>query len=90
MHTSLDRLADQYFNYILVEKGLAEKTIESYSRDIVRFLVYLKDHGIDGVADIDTRIILQYLIHLRDSGLATRSRARHLVTIRGFFKIGMF
>ena len=86
MQTSLDRLADQYFNYILVEKGLAEKTIESYSRDIVRFLVFLKDHGIDAVADIDTRIILQYLIHLRDSGLATRSRARHLVTIRGFFK----
>ena len=67
MQTSLDRLADQYFNYILVEKGLAEKTIESYSRDIVRFLVYLKDHGIDAVAEIDTR-------------------ARHLVTIRGFFK----
>ena len=63
MQTTLDRLADQYFNYILVEKGLAKKTIESYSRDIVRFLLYLKDHGIDTMADIDTRVILQYLIH---------------------------
>jgi integrase/recombinase XerD len=86
MKTTLDILADQYLNYILVEKGLAKKTIESYSRDIVRFLLYLKDHGIDAIADIDTRVILQYLIHLRDSGLATRSRARHLVTLRGFFK----
>jgi len=86
MHPSIDTLADQYFNYILVEKGLAEKTIESYSRDIVRFLLYLKDHGIEAIADIDTRVILQYLIHLRDAGLATRSRARHLVTLRGFFK----
>jgi len=86
MITTLDTLADQYFNYILVEKGLAEKTIESYSRDIIRFLLYLKDHDIDAIADIDTRVILQYLIHLRDAGLATRSRARHLVTLRGFFK----
>ena len=86
VQTTLDTLADQYLNYILVEKGLAKKTIESYSRDIVRFLLYIQDHGIDAIADIDTRVILQYLIHLRDSGLATRSRARHLVTLRGFFK----
>ena len=86
MHSSIDKLADQYCNYILVEKGLAEKTVESYSRDIVRFLVFLQDRGIDSIALVDTKIILQYLIHLRDSGLATRSRARHLVTLRGFFK----
>jgi integrase/recombinase XerD len=86
MQTTMDILADQYFNYILVEKGLAEKTIESYSRDVVRFLTYLKENNIHTFAAVDTRVILQYLIHLRDSGLATRSRARHLVTIRGFFK----
>ena len=33
----------------------------------------------------DTKIILLYLIHLRDQGLGTSSRARHLVTIRGFY-----
>ena len=86
MNPSIDTFADQYLNYILVEKGLAKKTIESYSRDIVRFLVFLKERGIDAIVDVDTKIILQYLIHLRDSGLATRSRARHLVTLRGFFK----
>ena len=48
---------------ILVEKGLAKKTIESYSRDIVRFLLYIQDHGIDAIADIDTRVILQYTFY---------------------------
>jgi integrase/recombinase XerD len=86
MQRSIDPLADQYFNYILVEKGLAAKTIESYSRDIVRFLVFLKEHGVVAIGDIDTKVILQYLIYLRDAGLSTRSRARHLVTLRGFFK----
>ena len=86
MQSTLDTLADQYFNYILVEKGLAQKTIESYSRDIVRFLVFLKERGTDAIGDVDAKVLLQYLIHLRNAGLAARSRARHLVTLRGFFK----
>ena len=86
MHPSIDILVDQYFNYMLVEKGLAAKTIESYSRDMVRFLTYLKEQGHNAVAEIDAGVILQYLIQLRDEGLAKRSRARHLVTLRGFFK----
>jgi integrase/recombinase XerD len=86
MPLTIDQLADQYLNYILVEKGLAKKTIESYSRDVVRFLGFLNKKGIDTVGKIDTKEILQYLIHLRACGLGTRSRARHLVTLRGFFK----
>ncbi|MBC2744492.1 MAG: site-specific tyrosine recombinase XerD, partial [Desulfosarcina sp.] len=31
-------------------------------------------------------LILTYLIHQRDHGLTARSRARHLVSLRGFFK----
>ncbi|MCG6908766.1 MAG: site-specific tyrosine recombinase XerD [Deltaproteobacteria bacterium] len=87
MPPSLDQLVDRYFNYILVEKGLAEKTIESYSRDMARFLSYLKSEAkVDTIAAVDTAVVLQYLIHLRASGLGTGSRARHLVTIRGFFR----
>lgn len=86
MMRALNQLVDQYINYILVEKGLAQKTVESYSRDMIRFTVFLKDGGIDAISDVDTKVVLQYLIHMRDEGLATRSRARHLVTLRGFFK----
>jgi len=81
MHT----LADQYLHYILVEKGLAKKTISAYSRDIVRYLAFLKKNRIRQIKKTDTKIILRYLIHLRDQGLGTSSRARHLVTIRGFY-----
>jgi integrase/recombinase XerD len=86
MNPSLDHLADQYFNYILVEKGLAKKTIEAYSRDLTQYLNHLKDRGIQNIEDVDTQSILQYLIQLREYGLGAASRARHLVTIRGFFK----
>lgn len=82
----MDELVDQYLHYILVEKGLAPKTISAYSRDIIRFLSYLKLCGISHPQNTDAGIILKYLINLRDQGLGTSSRARHLVTIRGFYK----
>jgi len=83
--SNTDERVDQYLHYILVEKGLAQKTISAYSRDIVRYLAFLKKNRIYRIEEADNKIILQYLIHLRNQGLGTSSRARHLVTLRGFY-----
>ncbi len=84
--SSIDVLVDQYLNYLLVEKGLSKKTIESYSSDLTRYLKFLKNKRIHTISDADTPAILKHLISLRNAGLVARSRARHLVTIRGFYK----
>ena len=83
---SLDALVDQYLNYLLVEKGLSKKTLESYSRDLARYHSFLLDRGVTNASESDTTLILKYLIALRNSGLGARSRARHLVTLRGFYR----
>ena len=83
---SLDVIVDQYINYLILEKGLSKNTIESYSRDISRYVEYLKKKGGRQISDADTPLILTYLISLRDGGLKSRSTARHLVTLRGFYR----
>ncbi len=83
---AIDTLVDQYLNYLLVEKGLAQKTIESYSRDLTTYLEFLKQTGITAIEDAGTTVILKHLIALRNNGLGARSRARHLVTLRGFYR----
>jgi len=83
---SLDIFVDQYINYLVFEKGLSEKTIESYSFDLSKFLEFLKQKGIKDIALADTPLILKHLIALRESGLGSRSCARHLITLRGFYK----
>jgi integrase/recombinase XerD len=83
---SLDILVDQYLNYLLVEKGLSKNTLESYSSDLTRYLNFLKTKRIKTISDVDTPAILKHLISLRNAGLGSRSRARHLVTIRGFYR----
>ena len=79
------RWVDQYLNYLKIEKGLAPKTINAYAGDLDRFMAYLKQQAVAGLDSIDTPTILKYIIELRKAGRNARTRARHLVAIRGFF-----
>lgn len=76
---------DRYENFLAVEKGLSEQTITAYRADLMKFSRYLEKKKTSSVSGIDAGVILGYLIHLRNRGLVARSRARHLVTLRGFF-----
>ena len=84
--SSMEELADRFVNYLLVEKGLTRTTIESYSRDLNRYMDFLHRRGLAAIGDADTAVLLRYLISLRDDGLSAISRARHLVTIRSFYR----
>lgn len=77
---------DLYQNFLRIEKGLSEKTIAAYGADLAQFGRFVEKQKIPKLANIDRGAILSYLIHLRDRRLSARSRARHLVTLRGFFK----
>ena len=69
----IDTLVDQYLNYLLVEKGLSKKTLESYSRDLARYHEFMLENGVALISDSDTSSVLKHLIALRDSGLGARS-----------------
>lgn len=82
----LEFLADQYLNYLLVEKGLGKKTLDAYSRDLVRYFEFLQQQSVENIGEHDTALILKHLIDMKAAGLGARSRARHLVSIRGFYR----
>lgn len=88
MHPPTDyyRCLDQYQTFLVVEKGLRRRTVAAYATDLMRFGRFLEKQGSPDVAAIDAGLILSYLIRLRDQKLQPRSRARHLVSLRGFFK----
>ena len=83
---SIEELTELYLDHLRIEKGLADNTLESYHGDMERFGDFLKSCGVSRVGDVDTPAIIRHLIGLRDAGMEARSRARHLVTLRGFFK----
>jgi integrase/recombinase XerD len=77
---------DLYLDYLTVEKGLAANTRASYSADLLKFLTYLRGHGIDDWSQVRFSEIMAFLSQAQEQGLAPRSRARLLSAMRGFFK----
>jgi integrase/recombinase XerD len=77
---------DLYLDYLTVEKGLSANTRASYSADLLKFLNYLKDRGIENWSQVRFPEIMAFLSRAQEQGLAPRSRARLLSALRGFFK----
>ncbi|MBW1972907.1 MAG: site-specific tyrosine recombinase XerD [Deltaproteobacteria bacterium] len=79
-------LVDIFLKYLIVEKGLSKNSIEAYSRDLGRFVQFLKEKGIKDIKEVKDLHIINYLHYLSNIGISPRSRARHLSAIRTFFK----
>ena len=78
----MNEFLDLFLSYLTVERGLSRNTLDAYGRDLARYLDFLERAGITTPAAITPPVILRYLAHLRDNGLAARSRARALVALR--------
>jgi integrase/recombinase XerD len=70
-----------FLNHCRIEKGLAANSIAAYASDLARFTGFSgKRAGVPGIEEIRN-----YLDHLYQSGLSSRSVARHLTTLRTFY-----
>lgn len=73
-----------FLNFCRLEKGLAANSLDAYRRDLRRFAAFtLPAPG----AVPDAEDLRRYLDHLYSSGLGGRSVARHLATLRNFYKM---
>ncbi len=86
MPQHLDELIEIYLDFIVIEKGLASNSIEAYSADLKAFTDFLERKEITDMRDIDATVIMAWLLHMTRKGLSRKSRARHLITLRGFYK----
>jgi integrase/recombinase XerD len=79
-----DVLADQFIHHLRVEKGLAKNTIESYSRDLLRYFAFLEKSCLLPLkaSQID---IMEYVSSLAGS-LSMRSIARNLSSLKVFYR----
>lgn len=79
-----DYLKD-FLHYLIVEKGLAENTIQSYRRDISAYLIFIeKKLQINDINHVTRVHIMQFLSCLKDEGKSARTIARHIASIRSF------
>ncbi|MCP3874524.1 MAG: site-specific tyrosine recombinase XerD [Desulfobacteraceae bacterium] len=82
----MDELTQRYLDYLIIEKGLSGNSMASYSADLVQYITFLEKNSIYNLNNVDSAVILAWLIDLSKKGLSAKSRARHLITIRGLYK----
>jgi len=84
----LDAHVRTFLNSLRVEKGLSENTLLAYRRDIGKFVEFVQQRKLS-TEHVQRGDIVDFLATLYRKGLDSRSVARHLVTIRGFFRFAM-
>lgn len=80
-----DGLLDAFLLHLKTERRLSGNTLAAYGADLRRFSSFLADRGI-GAGKFTRTDFLDHLTRLRDAGLSARSTARHVSTLRSFFR----
>src|SRR6516164_8185892 len=78
----------EYLQYLVVERGLAANTVESYRRDLRRYESSLAGRGKARLSDITPSDVAEFLASLREGdteheALAVSSAARAVIAVRG-------
>ena len=74
-----------FLDFCRIEKGLASTTIEAYYLDLERFTGSLRPS--DSLSD--PTVVHRHIDSLYQSGMSSRSIARHVTTLRNFYKFLM-
>ncbi len=77
-------LLDEYFVWLIVEKGRSRATVDAYRRDLTAFLAWTAERHL-GVREVAASDVDEYLVSLRDRGRAAATLARTLASLRGWY-----
>jgi len=69
-----------FLHFCRIEKGLSDNSLQAYSTDLSKFVAFLGDAGLPRLDGLRA-----YVDHLHRLGMANRSIARHLTTLRNFY-----
>ncbi len=77
-----------YLQHLMVERGLAANTVESYRRDLRRYESVLAGRGRTRIAEVTPDDVAEFLASLREgdtehAALAVSSAARAVIAVRG-------
>ena len=81
--SKLNELIEEFLRYLLIDKGYSNNTIESYKRDLDRFLEFNKNKDINNINSDDLK---EYIKYLNNENLKEKSIARNISSLKSFYK----
>ena len=78
-------IVNEYASYLLYQKNYSKDTIDSYTRDINKFLEFMNNENYT-LNSVDSTLIRNFLAHETLDGISKRSNARRVIALRQFYE----
>ncbi len=75
---------ESFGDYLMFERGLADRTVSAYLGDVQRLVTFLSARNLQAPKEISHLDLRDYVFHLKDSGLAPASIRRSISSTRTY------
>jgi integrase/recombinase XerD len=76
---------DAFRAYLALERGLSERTVDAYGRDLEKLVAHMTVRGVHRPAEVDAEALREFVYHLKDRGLQPSSIRRTISAVRTYF-----
>jgi len=83
--SDLPAILDLFLQHLIVERRLAENTIQSYHSDLSFFFIFLQQKRVKSISAIKASHVQVFFQDCHQRGIGTRSNSRRLAALRAFF-----
>jgi integrase/recombinase XerD len=77
---------DRFGDFLTLEKGSSPRPLEAYLRDVERLVDFATAKGVPTPMDVTSKLLREFVYHLKDMGLAPASIRRNISAIRTYFR----
>lgn len=82
----IDDALDRWIDHLKVERNVSPHTLASYARDLGQLIRFLEPAGVITPGAVTSAHVTGFFLQRSRAGVSSRSRARALSAIRGFFR----
>jgi integrase/recombinase XerD len=76
---------EPYTDFLRFERGLSDRTVDAYRRDLRHMVEFLQGQGVERVEAVQPGHLRDYVFHLGERGLKASSVRRALSSMRAYF-----
>ncbi len=76
---------EQFADFLAYDRGLSERTVSAYLRDLRALVAFLVDRGVGAPAAVSHAELREYVFHMKDRGLAATSIRRAESSLRAYW-----
>jgi integrase/recombinase XerD len=76
---------EQFHDYLTFERGLSERTVTAYQRDLTRWIEVMGERGVSDPGAVSVQALREWVFTLKESGLAATSIRRAQSAVRTYF-----